>query len=73
MHVEAPWEGYGRMAAKEVIARLADASREEVAAVELYERAHRSRRTVLAAASRQLRMATAAARRPGSARRLGEP
>jgi hypothetical protein len=57
VHVREPWNGYARMTANEVIARLAEASREEVAAVMLYERAHRRRQTVLAAAERQLRLA----------------
>lgn len=57
-----PWEGYARMTRDDVIARLNDASREELAAVELYEHAHRGRKTVLAAADRQLRRATAADR-----------
>ena len=64
VHVEEPWAGYGQMPAKEIVARLPSASSEELAALELYERAHRSRRTVLAAADRQLRIATAASRRP---------
>jgi hypothetical protein len=59
VHVREPWKGYGQMTAKDVVARLTGASREELAAVELYERAHRSRRTVLAAADRGLRRATA--------------
>ena len=52
-----PWEGYGRMSAKEVIARLADATPAELAAVALYESGNRSRQTVLAAVQRQLRTA----------------
>lgn len=60
-HVAEPWKGYAHMTATEVIARLADASREELAAVQLYERAHRARATVLAAADRQLRRHSAAA------------
>jgi hypothetical protein len=64
VHVEEPWERYAQMGAREIIARLAGASREQLAAVELYEGSHRSRRTVLAAADRQLRLATAASRRP---------
>jgi hypothetical protein len=63
VHVEEPWKGYRQMTAKDVIARLADASREELAAAELYEHAHRGRQTVLLAADRQLRGATAAAAR----------
>jgi hypothetical protein len=58
VHIAEPWTGYGRMTANEVIARFAGASAEELAAVALYERAHRGRRTVLAAADRALRRAT---------------
>jgi hypothetical protein len=64
VHVDEPWEGYRRMTAREVTARLSGASREALAAVALYERAHRRRATVLATADRQLRLATAAAQRP---------
>jgi hypothetical protein len=60
VHVAEPWKGYARMTATDVIARLTDASREELAAVELYESTHRARRTVLAAADRQLRRDSAA-------------
>lgn len=62
VHIQAPWKGYSEMTAAEVISRLADATREELATVELYERAHRARRTVLAAAEQSLGRATAAAR-----------
>jgi hypothetical protein len=55
--VEEPWEGYARMNAKEVIARLGDATGAELAAVSLYESSNRSRRTVLEAVRRQLRAA----------------
>ena len=65
LHVEEPWKGYGHMAADDVIARLTAASREELAAVELYERLHRGRRTVLTAAGRQLRRASAPGRQAG--------
>src|SRR4051812_49030577 len=41
VRIQEPWDGYGRMTASDVIARLADASAEELAAVALYERAHR--------------------------------
>src|SRR5215211_8866536 len=44
VHVEEPWPGYEHMTADDVVARLAAASREEIAAVELYERLHRGRR-----------------------------
>jgi hypothetical protein len=65
VHIEEPWQGYGHMTANDIIARLTTASSEELAAVALYERAHRDRRTVLAAAERELRRATASRRRPG--------
>jgi hypothetical protein len=65
VHIEEPWRGYGHMTASDIIARLTSASREELAAVALYERAHRDRQTILAAAERELRRATAAPRRPG--------
>lgn len=50
-----PWEGYAGMTARDVVARLATAKATELAAVELYERSHRSRRTVLAAVQRRRR------------------
>jgi hypothetical protein len=55
--VQEPWEGYARMSAREVIARLADATPAELAAVSLYETGNRSRQTVLEAVQRQLRTA----------------
>jgi hypothetical protein len=64
VRIEEPWDGYGRLTANEVIARLAAAGREELAAVALYEGAHRNRRTVLAAAERQLRQASSPAGQP---------
>jgi hypothetical protein len=64
VRIEEPWEGYGRMTADDVIARLVAVSREELAAVALYEGAHRNRRTVLAAAERRLREESSPARRP---------
>jgi hypothetical protein len=53
--VAEPWDGYKHMNARDVIARLADASPEELAAVELYENLHRQRDTVITAAERELR------------------
>jgi hypothetical protein len=49
-----PWEGFERMNARTVISRLSQATAAELAAVQLYERAHRDRRTVLEAAEREL-------------------
>jgi hypothetical protein len=49
-----PWAGYRAMRAADVINRLASAPPEELAAVELYELSNRKRKTVIAAAQRQL-------------------
>jgi hypothetical protein len=67
VHVEEPWRGYAQMTADEVIVRLADATPEQLAVVALYEGVHRGRKTVLAAARRQLRSVTAG--RPAQAGR----
>jgi hypothetical protein len=56
VHVAEPWEGYRRMKADEVIARIADATAEELAVIELYEQTHRARKSVLAAVMKQLRV-----------------
>ena len=53
LHVQEPWSGYKEMNARQVIARLAEASRAELAAVQLYESRHRSRRTILTAVERE--------------------
>jgi hypothetical protein len=55
LNVEAPWDGYDRMTAADIRDRLTAASPAEAAAVELYESAGKSRRTVLDAAERALR------------------
>jgi hypothetical protein len=60
VHVMEPWDGYREMTANAIIERLADASREELAAVVLYEGGHRRRQTVIAEARRSLSKATAA-------------
>ena len=59
VHVREPWRGYAQMTANEVIVRMADSSAEELGAVALYEGVHRGRKTVMAQARRQLRLATA--------------
>lgn len=58
IRVQEPWDGYRRMNAREVTARLSDASAAELAAVQLYESTTQGRQTVLAAVQRQLRVAT---------------
>jgi hypothetical protein len=55
VEVDEPWPGYADMNANAVIARLRKASAAELALVELYERAHKHRKTVLAAAERRHR------------------
>jgi hypothetical protein len=55
LHIAEPWEGYDRMAAVEIYDRLTAATPEVAAAVELYESARRSRRSVLDAAGRAIK------------------
>jgi hypothetical protein len=58
VHIAEPWPGYRHLKARDVIARLATAGREELAAVELFERAHANRKSVLVAAERALKKAS---------------
>jgi hypothetical protein len=60
--VSEPWQGYGRMTAKQVIERLGDATPAELAAVRLYESGNRSRQTVLTAVDRELKTNSGRAR-----------
>jgi hypothetical protein len=55
VHVSEPWPGYSQLNATDVIARISDATRAELAAVQLYETAHRQRTSVIDAAERELR------------------
>lgn len=55
VHIGEPWEGYGRMGAKEIISRLGGSTSAELAAVQLYESTQRSRQTILNAVQRELR------------------
>jgi hypothetical protein len=55
VEVDEPWPGYADMNANAVIVRLREAGAAELALVELYEPAHKRRKTVLAAAERRLR------------------
>lgn len=59
VHVDPPWDGYERMNAKQVIARLASADAAALAAVQLYEGANRRRQTVMNAVERTLRIKNA--------------
>jgi hypothetical protein len=54
LRVEPPWEDYAGQSAEEITQRLAQATDAELAVVELYERQHRGRPTVLQEAEREL-------------------
>jgi hypothetical protein len=54
VNVEEPWSGYGRLRAADVAERLPAEPQAVVALVLLHERANRARRTVIAAAEREL-------------------
>jgi hypothetical protein len=56
--VDVPWEGYSSMAAEAILARLEQLDMAQLAVVQLYERTHKNRRTVLEAAERRLRSLT---------------
>jgi hypothetical protein len=58
LRVDEPWAGYAKLTAAEIRDRLASASDEELAAVELYESTHRRRRTIVDAAKDTLRRRT---------------
>ncbi|HEX3978000.1 MAG TPA: hypothetical protein VHW96_17150 [Solirubrobacteraceae bacterium] len=58
VRVGEPWPGYRRLKARDVIARLTTATREELAAVELFELAGANRKSVVVAAQRALKQAS---------------
>jgi hypothetical protein len=53
-----PWRGYKGMKAADIVDRMTVATREELAAIELYELAGRNRKSVVAAARRALTRAS---------------
>jgi hypothetical protein len=55
LDIQEPWDGYDGMTADEIRDVISQASRESLAAVELYEAANKKRRSVLDAAERRLR------------------
>ena len=63
LEVEEPWDGYNRMTVEQIHDRLSEATREAVAAVQLYEAVTKSRDSVLQAAEGRLRELTS----PGAA------
>lgn len=54
VHIGEPWSGYRHMKAPEVIDRITAEPEHVIGLVVLYERANRARRTVIAAAEREL-------------------
>ena len=50
-----PWDGYEDQTADEVVARIGEVDAAVLAVLELYERSHKDRRTVLGAAERRRR------------------
>ncbi len=58
VRIAEPWPGYRHLKARDVIARLTSATREEVAAVELFELAGANRKSVVVAAQRALKKAS---------------
>jgi hypothetical protein len=58
VRIAEPWPGYRSLKARDVVARLPSASREELAAVELFERAGANRKSVVVAAQRALKKAS---------------
>jgi hypothetical protein len=55
LRIDEPWEGYDKMTATQINSRLAAATAELAAAVQLYESSGKSRRTVIDAAARALK------------------
>ena len=58
VRVAEPWPGYRHLKARDVVARLPTATREELAAVELFELAGANRKSVVVAAQRALKQAS---------------
>jgi hypothetical protein len=58
VRVGEPWPGYRHLKARDVVARLPFATREELAAVELFELAGANRTSVVVAAQRALKTAS---------------
>lgn len=52
IEVQAPWDDYDKLPANEVVSRIRAADPTTAAAVALYERRHKARRTVLEAAAK---------------------
>jgi hypothetical protein len=55
IQIDEPWDGYDDLTADDVIARIEHAGPAELAVLELYEQAHKNRKTVLSAAQARYR------------------
>jgi hypothetical protein len=58
LRIAEPWRGYRTMKAADIIDRIASSTREELAAVELFEMSARNRKSVVAAAQRALKQSS---------------
>jgi outer membrane biosynthesis protein TonB len=58
IRIDEPWPGYRSLKARDIVARLPTATREELATVELFERAGANRSSVIVAAQRALKKAS---------------
>jgi hypothetical protein len=56
IRVDEPWPGYRELHADDIVARINTAGAAELAAIQLYESAHKRRETVLSAVGRQLEL-----------------
>lgn len=73
VHIAEPWDGYSKMNAQHVIARIRAATEAELAAVQLYEGANRGRESVLAAVTRELRSKSGRAAAVNQTRKEHQP
>lgn len=55
IRIDPPWPGYEKQSAAEIVEHVRNAEAGELSLVALYESAHRNRRSVRAAAERELR------------------
>lgn len=58
VRVDEPWPGYTQLHAEDILARIAASDPAELAAIQLYESAHKKRQTVLSAVRRQLALSS---------------
>lgn len=56
IRIDEPWPGYRELHADDIVARISSSDAAELAAIQLYESAHKHRETVLSAVGRQLEL-----------------